>query len=51
VFDFGAKGYPLTIGEEVDLILSAAGLAGVVVVEAYEKLDATVSYLAGAASQ
>jgi hypothetical protein len=50
-FDFGPKGFAVTIGEEIDLILSAAGLAGVVVIEAYEKLDATTSYLAGAASQ
>ena len=50
-WDFGPKGTPLTIGEELDIILSAAGIAATVHIEAYEKLDATISYLAGASLQ
>lgn len=34
--DFGPEGTPLTIGEELDIVLSAAGIAGRLVVEAYE---------------
>lgn len=36
VIDFGPEGTPLTIGEELDVIFSAAGPAGRLVIEAYE---------------
>jgi hypothetical protein len=36
VIDYGPEGTPLTKGEELDVIVSAAGLAGRLVVEAYE---------------
>ena len=51
VYDFGPKGFPLTVGKNLVLNVSAAGAAGQVHVEAYEKLGAAISYLAGAASQ
>lgn len=51
VFDFGPKGLALTLGKNLLLNVSAAGAAGQIHVEAYEKLDATVSYLAGASAQ
>lgn len=34
--DYGPQGTPLTIGEELDIIFSAAGPAGRIVIEAYE---------------
>lgn len=37
VGDYGAEGVPLTAGKNLDMILSAAGLAGIVTIEAYEK--------------
>jgi hypothetical protein len=37
-WDFGPEGTPLTQGEELDIILSAAGIAARVHIEAYEKL-------------
>lgn len=36
VLDYGPEGTPLTKGKELDVIVSAAGLAGRLVVEAYE---------------
>ena len=39
-FDFGARGFPLTESEGLTNTMSAAGLAGTVVVEAYQKLTA-----------
>lgn len=38
VADYGAQGKPLTAGKNLDIAISGAGLAGVYVVEAYEKL-------------
>lgn len=49
--DFGPKGKPLTEGKNLDIILSAAGLAGAVHIEAYEKLTGVTNYLSGASSQ
>lgn len=43
VFDYGPTGTPLTIGEELDVILSAAGAAGRIHIEAYEKLETSGS--------
>lgn len=37
-WDFGPEGTPLSEGEELDIILSAAGIAARVHIEAYEKL-------------
>ena len=51
VIDFGPKGTPLTLGMNLLLDVSAAGAAGRIHVEAYEKLGATISYLAGASAQ
>lgn len=51
VWDFGPKGLKLTTGANLDITQSAAGLVGRVHIEAYEKLEGPVSYLAGASSQ
>jgi len=51
VADFGPKGLALTEGKNLLLDVSAAGAAGRIHVEAYEKLTAVTSYLAGASSQ
>lgn len=51
VSDFGAEGKPLTEGKNLDITISGAGLAGVYVVECYEKLTGTRSYLDGASLQ
>lgn len=51
VYDFGPKGLPLSLGKNLLLDMSAAGAAGMIHIEAYEKLDATISYLAGASAQ
>lgn len=41
VFDFGPQGLPLTIGKDLLLDVSAAGAAGRIHVEAYEKIGTT----------
>ena len=51
VADHGAEGMPLGEGESLDMIFSAAGPAGIVTIEAYEKLTGTRSYLDGASVQ
>ena len=51
VFDFGPKGFALTVGKNFLLNVSATGAAAQVHVEAYEKLGAAIGYLAGASSQ
>lgn len=51
VWDFGPKGRPLTLGANLDIGQAAAGIVGVVHIEAYEKLGASISYLAGASLQ
>lgn len=51
VADYGPKGVQLTIGEELDIVISGAGLAGQISIEAYEALAQTISYLAGASLQ
>lgn len=38
VADYGAAGVALTAGKNLDVVISAAGLAGVYTIEAYEKL-------------
>jgi len=43
-FDFGAAGYPLTQGKDLVLAYSAAGAAGIVHVEAYQRKTA-VTYI------
>lgn len=43
VYDFGPEGIPLTEGKNLDWKMSATGAAGVVHVEAYEKLTAVVA--------
>jgi hypothetical protein len=37
-FDFGADGQPMTQGKDIDISVSAAGLAGWVSVEAYARI-------------
>jgi hypothetical protein len=41
--DFGAAGIPLTVGKGLSLDVSAAGAAGIIRVEAYEKLGNVVA--------
>lgn len=41
--DFGAEGIPLTVGKGLSLDVSAAGAAGIIRVECYEKLGAPVA--------
>jgi hypothetical protein len=41
--DFGAKGVPLTVGKGLSLNVSAAGAAGMISVEAYQKLNGVVA--------
>lgn len=43
-FDFGAAGYPLTQGKDLAVAYSAAGAAGIVHVEAYQRKTA-VTYI------
>lgn len=43
VFDFGPQGYPLTLGKGLDMVISGAGLAATVHIEAYEKLEGAVA--------
>lgn len=50
VVDFGPKGVKLTTGANLD-IGAAAGVAGRFHIEAYEKLENAISYLAGASLQ
>jgi len=42
-WDFGPTGRPLTVGANLDVGQSAAGIVGVVHIEAYEKLGAVVA--------
>lgn len=52
VADFGPKGYALTAGKNLDVVISGAGLACKVSIEAYEKLTAAaVAHTAGASLQ
>lgn len=51
LLDAPGEGVPLTLGKNLDVTASAAGVAGSLYVEAYQKLDATISYLAGASAQ
>lgn len=45
ILDFGPEGYPLTVGKDLNLIMSAAGAAGSLHIEAYEKVgDATTNF-------
>lgn len=43
VADFGPKGVALTEGKNLDIVVSAAGLAGQINIEAYQRLTATVA--------
>jgi hypothetical protein len=51
VIDFGPKGTPLTLGKNLLLDVSAAGAAGTIHVEAYEKLEGVIAYDSGASLQ
>lgn len=51
VLDFGPEGVPLTLGKNLVIDVSAAGAAGIIAIEAYEKLDSVISYLSGASLQ
>ena len=42
-FDFGPTGVALTLGKNFNMTMSAAGLAGVVHVEGYQKLEGAVA--------
>lgn len=48
VLDGGARGIPLTIGKNLDIVASAAGVAGSIIVECYQKLGNNV--IAGSAN-
>lgn len=41
VLDFGPEGYKLGVGKNLDVVVSAAGMAGALHIEAYERLGAT----------
>lgn len=43
ILDYGPTGTPLTKGKNLDVILSAAGAAGRLHIEAYEKLEGAVA--------
>lgn len=43
VIDYGPTGTPLTKGKNLDVIISAAGAAGRLHIEAYEKLEGPVA--------
>jgi hypothetical protein len=43
-FDFGPEGIPLTLGKNLDIVISGAGVAAAVKIEAYEKLGAVVAH-------
>jgi hypothetical protein len=43
VWDFGPTGRPLTVGANLDVNQSAAGIVGIVHIEAYEKLVGPVA--------
>lgn len=43
VLDFGPTGYGLGVGKNFDVVVSAAGIAGALHVEAYEKLATPVA--------
>lgn len=43
VGDYGPKGKALTEGEELDIVISAAGLGGQINIEAYQRLTGTVA--------
>jgi hypothetical protein len=43
IFDFGPEGIPLTAGKNLDMVLSAAGLAGSIHIEGYQKLSSVVA--------
>jgi len=51
VIDFGPEGYAIPVGKNLVLNVSAAGAAGVIVWDAYEKLGAVINYLSGASNQ
>ena len=51
VWDFGPKGWPLTIATNLLLKMSAAGAAAQVHIEAYEKIGQTIAYDSGASKQ
>lgn len=42
-WDFGPAGAPLTLGKNLDLEMSAAGAAGTIHIEAYERLEGAVA--------
>jgi hypothetical protein len=43
VADFGPQGIGLAVGTNLDVVISAAGLAGQINIEAYEKAGATMT--------
>lgn len=47
VYDFGPEGFALTEGKELDLKNSAAGLAAVIEVQAYQKATGVTTLLVG----
>ncbi len=51
VFDFGPEGFPCTVGKNFTMVSDSAGPAFAYHVEAYEKLGATIHYLAGSSLQ
>jgi hypothetical protein len=51
VFDFGPKGVPVTLGKNFTVTSDASGPAGMVTIDAYEKLGAVIAYDSGASLQ
>ena len=37
LFDFGPEGFPLTVGTNLDIVISAGGLAGGIHIEGYQR--------------
>jgi len=44
ILDGGAEGVPLTLGKNLDIVASAAGVAGSLIVEGYQRLGAVIAH-------
>lgn len=47
VLDFGPGGYALGVGKNFDVVVSAAGIAGALHIEGYQRLGATANLSSG----
>jgi hypothetical protein len=46
LIDFGPRGFAMTLGKNLDIIVSAAGIGGLLHIEAYQKLGSTAVSIA-----